>query len=301
MNRRLHILALAGLLLLTGCDNDDFVAPSFLHVDAIKLVPPTTGAITMESGFYTSDIVAAYVVAYYSNPGRLDTLGLFRTPFTIPVLHDGPVEYLEFFPAVEQSGMSRTLPFYTFYHSIRVSDTALHSGDTLVFDTLTTTYNLTRNDVLMYEMFEPTEGSLLFDSVMQWRPQAPDEACSGRGYGYVPVADSEYTVQFDIDHDFIVTDATKLLYLELDTRSDVEFRVYMQSSYRVGGAPVRESVMAIRPSTEWKHIYVNLGRTWTTFNHNPQFRISFSTVNTDGVEGEVRLDNVRLLTTNVAL
>lgn len=300
MNRRLHIIALLGALLMAGCDDADFVAPSFLHLEAIKLVPPTSGAITTEAGFYTSDIVAAYVVAYYTDPGRLDTLGLFRMPFTIPVLHDGPVDYIEFYPAVEQSGMTRTLPFYTLYNRIRISDTMLHSGDTLVFDTLTTTYNLTRNDVLMYEMFEPTEGSLIFDSVMQWRPQSPDEACSGRGYGYVPVADSEYTVQFDIDHDFIVNDPSKLLYMELDTRSDVEFRVYMQSSYRVGGAPVRESVMAIRPTSEWQHIYVNLGRTWSTFNHNPQFRISFSTMNPDGKEGEVRIDNVRLLTTNVA-
>lgn len=302
MKKMFYMVPLLAALLMAGCDGEEnFVAPSFVHVDGIRLVPSTTGALTTDPGFYTSDIVGAYVVAYYSDEKRLDTLGLFRLPFTVPVLYDGAVDYLEFYPAVEQSGIARALPYYTFYHPIRINDTVLRSGDTLDFDTLRTTYNLRQEDVLMREMFEPTEGSLIFDSVMGWRPQSPEEACTGRGYGYVAVSDTEYTKQFDIDIDFVVPDPQKLLYLELDTRSDVEFRVFMISSYRAGGAPERESVMAIRPSSEWKHIYVNLGRTWAQFGHNPEFRLSFSAMNTDGVGGEVRLDNLRVLTTSVAL
>lgn len=297
-----YILPLVALLLMASCErNNDFVEPSFLHVDAITLVPPSQNAITLEAGFYTSDIVAAYVVAHRPEAHSVDTLGLFQLPFTIPVLYSGELDYLEIYPAIEQSGSSGFLPFYTFYNRIRLDNVTLTSGDTLSFGTLTTTYNIRTSDVLMYEMFEPTEGSLLFDSVMQWRPIAPDEACSGVGYGYVPVPDSVLTLSFSIDRDFEVRDASKLIYLELDTRSDVEYWVYMQSSVTQGAAPTLYPVMAIRPSTDWRHIYVNLGRTWTIFNHNPDFRILFTAVNNDNTGGEVRLDNVRLLTTSVVL
>lgn len=303
---KLRHMALLGALvvLTTGCEHpDEFVAPSFLHVESIGLVPPEQNAITLEPGFYTSDIVAAYVAAHYPGASAVDTLGLFELPFTIPVLHSGEVDYIDIYPAVQQSGSSNALPFYTFYNRIHISDTTLTSGDTLDLGALTTTYNITRSDVLMYEMFEPTEGSLLFDSVMQWRPQSPDEACTGLGYGYVTVPDSVYALDFSIDRDFQVVDATKLIYLELDSRCDpnLEYRVYMESSRIRGANTERADVMAIRGSEDWVHLYVNLGRTWAYFNYNPDFRISFTAIKTGQTGGEVRMDNVRLLTTSVVL
>jgi hypothetical protein len=292
-------LTLLMALLMAGC-TDDMVLPSFIHVEAINLVPPTEGAITLEPGFYTSDIVAVYAVAHYPGEATVDTLGLYRLPCDIAVLHSGQAEYINLYPAVEQSGSALALPFYTFYNRIHIENVTLTTGDTLNLGTLTTTYN-PHNNVLMYEMVEPTEGSLLFDSVMEWRQVAPEEACSGLGYGFVPVPDTVYARQFGIDRDFVVTDASKLLYLEFDTRSDMPFEVFMETSEIRGGNPTLFSVMTVRPSTEWVHIYVNLGRTWSYVNHNPDFRIQFVAENEDGISGEVRLDNVRLLTTSVAL
>ena len=60
-------------------------------------------------------------------------------------------------------------------------------------------------------------------------------------------------------------------------------------------------MMVVRASKDWQHLYINLGRTWSYFNHTPNFRISFSALNTDGIEGDIRFDNVRLLTTSVVL
>lgn len=289
-------------LMATACGkNSDFVAPSFIHLDAISVVPPSTNAITTDSGFYTSDIVAAYVVAHYPQASAVDTIGLYELPFTAPVLRNGAVDYIEIYPAVQQSGSSAALPFYTFYNRIRIADTTLHSGDTLNLGNLTTTYNLSLSDVLMYEMFEPTEANLLFDSVMLWERHAPDQARCGEGFGYIHLDADESSKNCFIDRDFYVTDPTKLLYLELDTRSDKEYAIYMESSYSYGGSTDHHSVMNIRPSTEWKHIYVNLGRTWSYFNHTAKFRIFIRALNLDGTEGDIRIDNVRLLTTSVVL
>jgi hypothetical protein len=307
--KKRHILGLLLVLtlpLLAGCERDsEFTPPSFLHVEAINLVPPAQNAITQEDGFYTSDIVGAVVYVRRKESQHLDTLGHFRLPLTVPILYSGEVDYIDIYPAVKQSGSASILPTYPFYNRIRLNDTAVTSGDTLWLDTLTTTYNITRSDVLMYELFEPTEGSLLFDSVMQWRPHAPAEARSGQGYGYVPVNDSTYTLDFTIDRDLSVVnpqthrvDPTRNVYLELDARSDVDFEVLLEGAYNAGTSPVRVNVMTVYKSDEWVHLYINLWRTWKELNFCSSFRISFTAINEKLVNGEVRLDNVKVLTCN---
>ena len=297
MKRALTILMIAAAVALSGCGREEsFTAPAFLHIDAFRVVPPAQNAVTLDEGFYTADIVAAVVFVHRKGSLTLDTIGHFRLPMTAPVLIDGEVDYMEVFPAVEQSGSSKSLTPFPAYKYIRINDTAFHSGDTMHLDTLTTTYSISRSDVLAYEMFEPTEGSLLFDSVMQWRPQAQSEACTGRGYGFVNVPDTVSYVPFYLDRDFYVSDETKNLYMELDSRSDVEFEVLMESAVVSGSNTTLKQVMRIRPSEEWVHIYVNLGRTWSEFSHNPKFRLHFRAYNLDGAGGEVRLDNVKLYT-----
>lgn len=284
-------------LLLWGCgEKDSTVVPAFVHIDAIQLVTPTENAVTTDAGFYTSDIVAVRLVAHRANQTSLDTLGLYELPITAPVLCDGTLDYLEVTPTVQQSGSSKALIPYTFYKSIKLSNVSLHSGDTLNLGTLTTTYDPIIG-VLMYELFEPVYGSLKFDSVMIWEAHAPTEACTGEGYGRVHVLPTESSKDFSITNGFVVNDATLALYLELDTRSDMDFEVYMNSSYRQGGSIVREPVMVVRASDEWKHLYINLGRTWINpFNNNPNFSLSFAALNVNGVEGDIRLDNIKLIT-----
>ena len=164
--KHLRLLPVLLIMLCASCADDDFVAPSFLHIDAIDLVPPESNPITLDEGFYTSDIVACYVAIHYPGRSSLDTIGLFRLPFTVPIRHDGPIDYIELDPAVPQSGNSRLLPYYTFYKPITIRSGVLGtdslrfvSGDTLCLDTLSTTYNISMSDIHMYELFEPTASS----------------------------------------------------------------------------------------------------------------------------------------------
>jgi hypothetical protein len=294
--RNLVFLVLSCLLVTACSEDEDFVPPAFLHIDAVEIVPPSSNAITLDPGFYTSEVTAVYAVAHYPDARNLDTLGLFHLPFTVPVLHSGDVDYLELYPAVKQSGVSGSLPYYTFYKPIRLKNLTLTTGDTLRLGTLSTTYGITLSDVLMYEFFEPTEGSLLFDSV-DWVKHDPSGACTGEGYATVHVPDSMLYVPFAIKRDFYVSDPSRIVYLELDTRSTLPFEVYMHSYYTTGGSIDMQRVMVVNPSDHWQHMYINLGRTWSWFNHNPQFQISFAALNYDGVEGDIRIDNVKLITT----
>jgi hypothetical protein len=308
--KHLRLLPIMLMLLCASCADDDFVAPSFLHIDAIKLVPPESNPITLDEGFYTSDIMACYVAIHYPGRHSMDTIGLFRLPFTVPIRHDGPIDYIEVYPAVAHSGNSSLMPFYSFYKPITIkkhtftmggdvySDTLFcRSGDTLRFDTLSTTYNISLSDIHMYELFEPTASSLYFDSVT-WVKHDPENACTGQGYAMVHVADTVDNRPFSINSDFYIFDATRALYMELDTRSDLPFEVYMTAAYTSGGNPVTERVMVVNPTDHWQHIYINLGRTWSWFNHPQSFRLSFAALNVYGDEGDVRIDNVKVISTN---
>ena len=300
-SKKLYAIPLILLLaLMNGCKEEEFTIPSFIHMDAMQLKMSSQNPPFEHDLIYTSDIVGAYVIVHVPGKASVDTIGLYTFPFTTPILYDGPLDYLELYPAVQQSGSSKALPFYTFYNKLRKTGLTLHSGDTLNLGTDTTTYNITPSDVLMYQTFEPWE-SLKFDSVMVHERNAPADARTGDGYGRVHVSSSESSKAFSINETYTVTDATKLLYLELDTRSDMDFEVYMHSAYRDGGSEDKLSVMVVRGSNNWQHLYINLGRTWSYFNHNSTFRLSFSALNADGIEGDIRLDNVRLLTTSVVL
>ena len=298
---RLCPLLLLAALLAACSHNDDFTPPAFLHLDAITTAVPSTGALSADPGFYRSDIVAAYVVAHYPGASKVDTIGLFRLPFTTPVLHSGPVDYLAIYPAVEQSGISGALPFYTFYNAIRHTGLTLTAGDTLDLDTDTTTYNPLTDTPLLFEPFEVPADHIRLNSPVEWVKNDPDNACTGNGYGLLRVPSATSVLSFTTEDRFVVTDPSKILYLELDIKSDLPLQVQMISAYSDGTADNTLPVMVINPIDHWQHLYINLGRTWSYFNHHSSFQLSFAAVNQDGTGGDIRIDNIKLLTTSVSL
>lgn len=290
------------MFLAVGCESDETVSPSFIHLDEVTVAPSTASGIGHgDAGFYTSNIAAVYVVAHYPGVSSVDTIGLFRPPFTAPMLHAGEVDYLEFYPAIEMSGVSAALPFYTFYNKIRFDDTLFCSGDTLDFGTLQTTYNPLTDIPMLFEPFEPTEADVATDSVVEWVRHDRDGACVGEGYGRVNVTPDRTSIPFAIDHTFRLFDATKICYLELDIKTTTLVDVYMHASYTEGGTTERLPIMRINPLSEWTHMYINLGRTWSEFNHASTFRLSFAALNPDGENGEVLIDNLKVLSTSVVL
>ncbi len=301
-------------MLAVGCTDDaDFVAPAFLHVDAIDLLSPAycqtsdgNLEIITDTGFTTSNIVAAYVLAYFKDSKKHDSVGLFRLPFTVPILPSGELEYLRIYPAIPQSGQMVFLPYYTYYNYITIDDTTLVSGDTLNLGRLSTTYDKMSDFPLLFESFEPIGRTLKLDTV-EWVRNDPAGARCGSGYGRVHLTPDQESYDFEVNMghqfsglDFYVNTSKKipLLYLELDIKSQLELQVNMQAPYREGGNPSTVEVMRIYPTGDkWVHMYVNLGRTWSWFNHSNIFSITFSALNLQGIDGELLIDNVKLQTT----
>lgn len=299
--------AVLAAVLMVACDrSEEFTAPSFLHIDAIDITAAQVNDIASgDQSFYTSDVVGAFVVAHYPGEHTVDTIGLYKLPFTVPVLHSGEVDYIDISPAVMVSGVSGMLTFYTFYDRIKLRDTVLHSGDTLDLGTLTTCYNTMTDAPKLFEPFEPTQGGVATDSVVEWVKHDREGACSGEGYGRVHVNADQSSVDFAIvppgSHDhFIFPDPTKYYYLELDIKTDIEVKLWMKAAYTAGGNEQKLSVMNMRPTDgEWRHFYITLGRTWKEFNRPTEVNLSFSALNIDGIEGDVLIDNIKLLSTSV--
>lgn len=285
----------AALLLITSCTREDsFQEPAFLRIEGFKVVPPATNAVTVSPGFYTSDITSCIVFAHFAGRTTVDTIGHFQLPFSAPVLYNGLIDSLEIYPAVRISGVSGMQPWYDFYKPAVVRNVTLNPGDTLVIDTLTTTY-LPYTVVRHYDLFDRPYNSISFDSVT-WHRDSPDEACSGDGYISVFVPANVSNKEFYLNHIFdTVLPARSTLYLELDTRSDMLYEIYMHSSYTTNGSLDQQPIMRVYPTDHWQHLYILLGRTWSWFNYNPTFSLSFAALNTEGVEGTIRIDNVKVI------
>lgn len=296
------------VLLCTAC-GDKLTPPAFISVGSMQLVPLAEDAVTADPGYYTSNIVAAHVVAYRKGASKVDTIGVFRLPFTVPVFAEGEFEYIDFYPAIPQSGKLNMLPFYTYYNRASVKNVTLTQGDTLRLDTLSVTYNPKTDFPLCYLSFEPVDPEIHMKGV-EWITGDAQGACTGSGYVKVEVPadtdhyDFELDMQNDFDGglDFYVEDETKLLYLEFDIKATSEMAVRMTSRRLQTGNAITKEVMRVNPTGgEWIHIYCNLGRVWPYFNYYPYFSLSFSALNVEGGSGTVCLDNVKLITTNVVL
>lgn len=303
MNRlKAWIIAAVVCVLVGGCRDEDAVAPAFIHIEAMELVPTPLQNYTSKAGFCSAEIVSCYVEVFRRGGTSIEMLGLFELPFTAPVLYNGEVEYLVVSPAIKISGIAGTQSYYPFYTRDTIRNLTLTAGDTLRLDTLRVRHRVGLESIQLFEPFEyspetPNTASLAMDSIV-WHPNDPENACSGNGYVSVPVADTVSYVPFSINRDFYVNGATSIVYLELDSRSDVPFEVYMHSRYTAGGAIDQQRVMVVNPSDHWQHIYINLGRTWSWFNYHPDFRISFAALNVAGKGGEIRIDNVKFLSSS---
>lgn len=301
-------MVFATILAFSGCKKfqGDVTVPAYLHLDRMVVVPQAQNAPSSEAGFYNSDIDAVQLICYFEGDSSETTLGTFQLPCTVPILRHGTMKYLHVYPVVKQNGISSTRIYYVYYNKVELNNVKV-SADSLTnlgtYDslqhlwTLPTTYR-TRNQisVLTEDYFEPTTFSSHFDSTVVWVTNDPDGACTGQGYGMVHVPDSLSTLNFYINDEFSIPNST--VYLEMNYQTDVELQLNMIGfEVSSNGSATSKGIMALNPTTDgrWKKIYINLTRTWSQFNYNTPFSLYFQAVNPDGIEANIKLDNVKIL------
>lgn len=300
-------LALLTLLTISSCKKftGDVTEPAWLHIDGVDVVPQSENAPSAEPGFYSSLVDAMQLVAYFEGDDAETNLGTYQLPCTLPVLRHGTIKYLNIIPCVKQNGVASTRIEYPYLQSQRIEglrltrDSVTHIG---TLDTSTgryivhTHYNtFPRLAVLVEDYFEPTSFATHFDSTLTWVKDDPQGACTGQGYGSVHVTSDQSTVYFYIPEEFTV-DKTKYLYLEMDYRADMLFEVYLTGFVTTSSNASTMSVMRLYANQNWQKIYINLGKAWSQFNYNNPISVSFAALNTEGKEGDIRIDNIKIIT-----
>ena len=305
----LRLLLAAFLILLTAnsCKkfSGDITVPAFLHLDGIVITPQAVNAPSSEAGFYTSEVDAVQLICYFEGDTAETTIGTFQLPCTVPLLRHGTMKYLTVVPSVKQNGISATRIEYPYFKHIRLenvtvaADSITHLGTQ---DATTGQWRLTTHyyekpslAVLVEDYFEPTSFSTNFDTTVVWVKDDAANACTGQGYGRVHVTPEDKIVTFYIPQNFTVSE-TKYLYLEMDYRTNVDMQICLTGYQSAGSSASTMSVMMLYANTHWQKIYINLGKAWSQFNYNNPIALSFQAVNTGAIEGDVRIDNVKLIT-----
>ncbi|MBR1517792.1 MAG: hypothetical protein IJ620_06610 [Bacteroidales bacterium] len=287
----------------------DITTPAFLHLDSLVVQQQGVGAPSTDAGWYTSDIDAVQLVAYFQGDGAETNLGTFQLPCEVPVLREGTVDYLRVVPVVKQNGIALTRIEYPYYADTTLRNLTLVANQTTYIGTLDGSTGrhylpiyykpLSLIDQLVFEPFEPLATTIAFDTSIagvEWIDNDPDNAFTGSGYLKITTPADDYNVLLPLKDPLTVSDPTKIIYLEMDYRTDVHLRIGINSAYTSGGTASTAWAITLYPRSQWGKIYINLGKLWAQFNHYPEFRLLISTLNTDGKGGETLIDNLKIIT-----
>ena len=86
--------------------------------------------------------------------------------------------------------------------------------------------------------------------------------------------------------------------MELEYKTDLPLYVHMLGYSTTEGSTITsKSVMCINPKDRWNKLYINLGRTWSQFLYRSPIAIYFQAVNEQGVEGDIYIDHIKVITT----
>lgn len=287
--------------------NGDITTPAFLQLDRIDVVSSGEGENERIEGWYTSNIDAVQFIAVYENDNKETNLGTYQLPCKVPVLHKGNVKRLEIIPVVKQNGISATRIEYPYLRHITLNDVTLEPGTVTAvgkYDAPNNQHYLEATyygpDVIKQEFFENFEAlhtEIHFTKdIVQWIKDDHEGASSGSSYGLIHTSKDKDGVYFEITDSIVVNNPGKYLYMEMDYKTDVEFRIGMRSPIQSGGNEYTYYAMSLYPQKEWKKIYINLGKLWAEMNHYNKFHVVFYTTNTEKIDGDTRIDNVKIIT-----
>ena len=308
MNRPLFIGLLAIVtIFLVSCSSHDDVAtiPAYLHLDKISVTHNSDGSTSSwGDGWLTYDVDAAQIELWFENEDTTTRLGTYELPCNIPVLtKKRRIEKIQIYPFVKQNGIAATHIYYPYYQKYVAYDVPLAPDSVTHIGAQDSTgqwgisvpyYSAQNMDVKVCELFEPQQMSITLDSNVT--RVINEDARSGLGFGRATLKSTDNNKTFFIKQELAEFNPSSYLYLEMDYRTDMMLTVSMESSFVTGGTKSLEGVVTLYATdNQWNKIYINLGRTWKYFNYNPKFRIGFTALNTEKIDGNVDIDNLKVL------
>ncbi|MBO7542178.1 MAG: hypothetical protein J6T33_11035 [Bacteroidales bacterium] len=295
MNKNIILTSIAALLLCLSCNKfeGDQTVPAFISIDKIEVANDPHNSISNYSGCFTSNIDAVQITLRNSEENH--QLGVFTLPCRVPVLRQG--EYtISLTPVIKLNGIAATRSSYPFYRNINIKNQTLTPDRCLELGSQTTYYDSTGFLYKVWEeYFEPEIPTLSLPDTIVQRVTSPDTVRSDRGCGAVYLKTDQSAATFISNEEFTVTD-NGALFLELDYWTNVPLSVGLCSRTSLNSKYETFYAITLYPNFDkgWNKIYIQLGKLWSQYSYYKQFHIAFQSVNSNGIEGKVYIDNIKL-------
>lgn len=293
MKRTATIIVLLLSALLAGCDTEEQTTPSYLSIDAVVLDRGNDDVWNhKDAGFFTHLIDAVCIMYHVEGDPAWTTVGSFQLPCRVPILREGVIDTMIIQPVVKQNGIAATRIYYEFYNEITLGHLTLSPDEVLQLDTLHTTYKSSKYMKVKWEEYFSLTSPIKLDSVLL---RTRDTVRSGNASGVVRVGKEDKSISFWTHDTIHCPDPTVKLYLEMDYWTDFNLSVGFNNPMYTGGNDEIAYHMTLVPNHGWKKIYINLGNLWSQYNHYPDLRLYFTILNEEGNEGNVYLDNLKVI------
>ncbi len=271
------------ILLLSACKMDSLEAPipGYLHIDKIlvKNLPP-------RSDTATSQIVDSWV---YIND---QLLGSFELPTTIPIQDLGKVN-LKIRGGILNNGISNSRIAYPFYEQYEV-DTVFNPEEELKISPVVTYSDKT-------EFEEPWSGEDFESSInFENHPNSDTVLIRETDKNKVKKGNASGAAYLDAEMTFFeaytptfsnIPRGTSPVYLELDYKCthDIVISVYYNNR------SIQLPIVNLRAKALWNKVYVELRPVFTELSTAQNFNLAIGYTKPKGVQGELLIDNVKLL------
>jgi hypothetical protein len=309
-NLRFSVLPFTFLIiisLLSSCQKfkGDQTIPAYIRIDSIIVQ-----TIYEEEGAPTNNITDAWV--YINN----ESIGAYELPAVFPVLARGITE-VRVDPGIKLNGIAALRTPYPFYKSI-IQDVELVEGeevnlnsDTLFMGNDFVPYNMVTGyyknlKFVWLEDFE--DPSLSLDStsksltdIHRTEPaNNPDAllASYSRYSGLMTLTEEKYLIDVATNvgnnDGFILPQVGEFVFLEFDYKNNNYFTTgfYAKEVSQI----IQHPVLNMNPTSEWKHIYVNLTPGVSSQTGAIDFNIFFGALKEVGVaEPRILIDNIKLI------
>jgi len=286
MNLKINIPALLlSFTLLVSCSlfEDDPLDPAYIHVDTYSVT------VKPEQGTARHDITDSWVYL----DGSL--LGAYEKGTDLPWLDAGGSGEILLFPGIRDNGI-RSLP--SIYAMLR-PDTFQLNFEALKIDTLRPVYRYFDDAVfLINEGFE-FGNFLTLDLDLNENTKvvrSSDEAFEGNYSAKLQVSGENPVLE--VASEFVYTGLPngRPVYLELHYKNDHTFSVGLLGE-RLEAAPTRFYKLTLRPTDEWKKVYINFQEE-ITFTDFQGYRLLFGIQKDESHPTDtatVYLDNIKFL------
>ena len=283
------------LVLATACTDRKASIPAYITINDF-----TVETDYSKFGTASSNITTVWVEA------NGEELGVFELPVRFPIIANGQTE-IRVIPGIDLNGLTSYRNQYDFYKTF-TRTYSIGQGQEITLASANrqnpvTTYDSDVNVIKLEDFegagvnFQQTQKSdtslyLTSDASEIFSQDGLNEPNTNSGKVTMPYGNS--LVEFESIQSYQLPTFGANVYLEVNYKCDVPvtFGVFVNNQ----GSRVQAPVVAVKPTTTWKKIYINLVTEVSAYPNADSYQLFFGATNTNSAaKPQIFIDNLKLV------